>query len=203
MKNLFGTQKKEAPKLVAPEEKYDINAHTAKLDSKTTEIDTKLKKIEEDIKIYYDKLKKTNVTSEKTYIKSRLKNLLMQRKMLEQQMNRFFGQKMMVDKVQNNSEMVQDTLNMGKFLQQTNKVQETQLKNFDLDKVQDAMEDMEERAWENERMADVINQDFMNQNEGEFDEELDNLENELDVQMLMNQDNTKNQNFKYNPLSEM
>ena len=142
MDRLFGTKKKEAPKVQPPEEKYDINAHTTKLDSKTTELDIKLKKIEDDIRMYYDKLKKTNISSEKEYIKGRLRNMLMQRKMIEQQMGRYFNQKMMVDKVQYNQEMIQDTINMGKFLDQTNKAQSQAMKNFDIDKVQDAMEDI-------------------------------------------------------------
>ena len=203
MDRLFGKGKKEAPKVQAPEEKYDINAHTTKLDSKTTELDVKLKKIEDDIRMYYDKLKKTNVSSEKEYIKGRLRNMLMQRKMIEQQMGRYFNQKMMVDKVQYNQEMIQDTINMGKFLDQTNKAQTQAMKNFDIDKVQDAMEDMEERAWENDRMAEIVNQDLMNVNDPDIDDQLENLENELDVQQLMQQDNSKNQNFKYNPLSDL
>ena len=201
MKNLFGTTKKEQPK---PEEpKYDINAHTAKLDSKTTDLDAKLKKIEEEIRIYYDKLKKTVVMSEKNYIKNRLKNLLMQRKMVEQQMNRYFGQKMMVDKVQYNQEVMQDTMQMANFVQQTNKVQQQQLKQFDMDKFQDAMEDMEEAAWENDRIAETMNQDMYNQNDLELEDELEGLENQLDVQAMMEKDNSKNQNFKYNPLADL
>ena len=77
------------------------------------------------------------------------------------------------------------------------------MKNFDIDKVQDAMEDMEERAWENDRMAEIVNQDLMNVNDPDIDDQLENLENELDVQQLMQQDNSKNQNFKYNPLSDL
>lgn len=203
MNRLFGSKKKEAPKVEAPAPAYDINQHTTKLDAKTTELDTKLRKIEDEIRVYYDKLKKTNVTSEKEYIKGRLRNLLMQRKMIEQQMGRYFNQKMMVDKVQYNQEMVQDTINMGKFLEQTNKVQETAMKNFDIDKVQDAMEDMEDRAWESDRLAQIVNQDLMNVNDPDIDDQLENLENELDVQQLMQQDNSKNQNFKYNPLSDL
>ena len=202
MNRLFGNTKKEQPKVQPVEEKYDITQHTAKLDSKTTELDSKLKKLEDEIREYHAKLKKTVVVSEQNYLKGRLKNLLMQRKMIEQQMNRYFGQKMMVDKVQYNHEMVQDTINMGKFLDQTNKVQQQQLKNFDIDKMQDVMEDMEERAWENDRLADIVNQDFTNQNDLELDDELEGLEAQLDVQAMMQQDNTKNKNFKYNPLSD-
>ncbi len=203
MDRLFGKSKKEAPKAPVQEEKYDINAHNVKLDSKTNEMDAKLRKIEDEIKIYYDKLKKTNISSEKEYIKGRLRNLLMQRKMVEQQMGRYFNQKMMVDKVQFNAEAIQDTINMGKFLDQTNKVQQQQLQNFDMDKIQDAMEDMEERAWENDRIAEVINQDIMNVADPDIDDQLANLENELDVQKLMEQDDKKNQNFKYNPLADL
>ena len=166
-------------------------------------MDAKLKKIEEEIRIYYDKLKKTVVMSEKNYIKNRLKNLLMQRKMVEQQMNRYFGQKMMVDKVQYNQEVMQDTMQMANFVQQTNKVQQQQLKQFDMDKFQDAMEDMEEAAWENDRIAETMNQDMYNQNDLELEDELEGLENQLDVQAMMEKDNSKNQNFKYNPLADL
>ena len=141
--------------------------------------------------------------SEKNYIKNRLKNLLMQRKMVEQQMNRYFGQKMMVDKVQYNQEVMQDTMQMANFVQQTNKVQQQQLKQFDMDKFQDAMEDMEEAAWENDRIAETMNQDMYNQNDLELEDELEGLENQLDVQAMMEKDNSKNQNFKYNPLADL
>jgi hypothetical protein len=42
---------------------------------------------------------------------------------MENQINRYSNQKMMMDKVQYNHDTVQDTIEMGRYLEQTNKIQ--------------------------------------------------------------------------------
>ncbi len=200
MQRLFGAKKKEAPKVEPVVEPFDLGKHVAKIDVKTNEADSKLKQLEEEIKLYYQKLRATNVTSEKNYIKNRLKNLLMRRKMMETQMNRYSNQKMMLDKVQYNHDSVQDTLEMGKYLEHTNKVQQQAMKNFDIDKIQDAMDDMEDLAWENDRMAEIMNQNYDVEMDAGLEDELANLENELEVQEMMQAKNNQQQNT-YNPLA--
>jgi len=198
MQRLFGAKKKEEPKVEPKVEPYDIGKHTAKLDVKSNEADTKLKQLEDEIKLYYQKLRATTVTSEKNYIKNRLKNLLMRRKMMENQLNRYSNQKMMMDKVQYNQETVQDTIEMGRYLEQTNKIQQQAMKNIDIDKIQDAMEDMEDLAWENDRLAEIMNQNFdVNVDEG-LEDELANLENELELQEMMKVQSKDK--ASYNPL---
>ncbi len=198
MQRLFGAKKKEEPKVEPKVEPYDLGKHTAKLDAKANEADSKLKQLEDEIKLYYQKLRATTVTSEKNYIKNRLKNLLMRRKMMENQLNRYSNQKMMIDKVQYNQDTVQDTIEMGRYLEQTNKIQQQAMKNIDIDKIQDAMEDMEDLAWENDRLAEIMNQNFdVNVDEG-LEDELANLENELELQeMIKVQSKDK---ASYNPL---
>jgi len=198
MQRLFGAKKKEEPKVEPKVEPYDLGKHTAKLDAKANEADSKLKQLEDEIKLYYQKLRATTVTSEKNYIKNRLKNLLMRRKMMENQLNRYSNQKMMMDKVQYNQDTVQDTIEMGRYLEQTNKIQQQAMKNIDIDKIQDAMEDMEDLAWENDRLAEIMNQNFdVNVDEG-LEDELANLENELELQeMIKVQSKDK---ASYNPL---
>ncbi len=201
MQRLFGAKKKEEPKVEQKIEPYDIGKHSAKLDVKTNETDEKMKQLEDEIRLNYQKLKATAITSEKTYIKNRLKNLLMRRKMLENQMNRFTNQKMMIDKAHYNMESVNDTIEMGKFLQQTNQVQKQAMKNIDFDKIQDAMEDMEDLAYENDRLAEIMNQNFDVEVDDNLEDELANLENELEVQEMMKVQN-KNGNVSYNPLND-
>ncbi len=198
MQRLFGAKKKEEPKVEPKVEPFDLGQHTAKLDVKTNETDAKLKQLEDEIKLYYQKLKATTITSEKNYIKNRLKNLLMRRKMMENQINRYSNQKMMMDKVQYNHDTVQDTIEMGRYLEQTNKIQQQAMKNIDIDKIQDAMEDMEELAWENDRLAEIMNQNFdVNVDEG-LEDELANLENELELQEVMKAQSKDK--ATYNPL---
>ena len=124
----------------------------------------------------------------------------MRRKMFENQVNRYSNQKMMMDKVQYNQETVQDTIEMGNYLQQTNKVQQQAMKNIDIDKIQDAMEDMEDLAWENDRLAEVMNQNFNVDVDEGLEDELANLENELAVQEMINTDKRTDKGT-YNPLA--
>ncbi len=119
---------------------------------------------------------------------------------METQMNRYSNQKMMLDKVQYNHDSVQDTLEMGKYLEHTNKVQQQAMKNFDIDKIQDAMDDMEDLAWENDRMAEIMNQNYDVEIDAGLEDELANLENELEVQEMMQAKNNQQQNT-YNPLA--
>ena len=179
---------------------YSVERRTAELDVKCDELESKLKTMETDIKCYYEKLKRTNLTSEKNYLKGRLKNLLMRRKQIEHQLGRYNGQKMMMDKVVFNQQNVQDTLEMAHHMRQVNEVQQKQLDTLDFDQIQDTFEEMEELAWENERIAELVNQNYEVDMDEDLDAELENLENELEVQDMMKRQQDLNQDQNYDPL---
>ena len=198
MRRLFGGKKKKQE--VAPPVKkdpFDFTKHQAKLEGHTDGISAKLHKVEGEIKANYAKLKRTAINSEKRYIKQRLKQLLMKRKHLQGQLNRYTNQQMMIDKVAYNKETVDDTIEMAKYMKEANQVQKDAMKNFDMDEFQDNIDDMQELAYENDEIAELMNDQFDMDVDEDLDAELENLENELEVQEMMKDDNKDVQTNKY------
>ena len=204
MDRFFGkkkeTKSQPQPQQTQAKPKFNMDQRLVEMDQKEEQLDTKMKTLEADIRIHYEKLKRTNLTSEKTYLKNRLKNLLMKRKQIESQLSRLNNQKMMMDKVSFNQQNIQDTIEMGNHMRELNKVQKEQLEQMDFDQIQDTFEEMEELAWENDRINDMMNQNFDVDVDEDLDEELENLENELEVQDMMNRQKNMNSNAKYDPL---
>lgn len=187
MNRLFGKGKKkveEAPP-ANPREPFDLNKHTQKIDTKTDEMERRMRDLEAEIRTYYAKLKTTALTSEKTFIKTRLKNLLMKRKNLEGMLNRYSNQKMMFDKIQYNKETVEDTIDMARYMKDANDAQKKAMEQIDFDKFQDHIEDMQDLAYENDRIAEMMNDNFDVDVDEDLDAELENLENELAVEEMM------------------
>ena len=106
----------------------------------------------------------------------------------------------MMDKVVFNQQNVQDTLEMAHHMRQVNEVQQKQLDTLDFDQIQDTFEEMEELAWENERIAELVNQNYEVDMDEDLDAELENLENELEVQDMMKRQHDLNPDKNYDPL---
>ena len=196
MNRLFGkgNKKAEVAPPVNPREPFDLNKHTQKLDTKTDEMERRMRDLEAEIRTYYAKLKTTALTSEKTFIKTRLKNLLMKRKNLEGMLNRYSNQKMMFDKIQYNKETVDDTIEMARYMKDANEAQKRAMDQVDFDKFQDQIEDMQDLAYENDRIAEMMNDNFDVDVDEDLDAELENLENELAVEEMMKVNNKSNVN---------
>ena len=187
MNRLFGKGKKkveEAPP-ANPREPFDLNKHTQKLDTKSDDLERRMREVEAEIRGYYAKLKTTALTSEKTFIKARLKNLLMKRKNLEGMLNRYSNQKMMFDKIAYNKETVEDTIEMARYMKDANDAQKKAMDGIDFDKFADQLEDMQDLAYENDRIAEMMNDNFDVEVDEDLDAELENLENELAVEEMM------------------
>ena len=205
--DLFFGAKKAAPKpaqatpnILPQKQSFNVEKRVKVLDSKCDEMETKLKTLETDIKTYYSKLKKTNLTSEKNYLKGRLKGLLMKRKQIEHQLNRYNSQRMMMDTVSFNQQNIQDTIEMGQQMKETNQIQREQLDNMDTDGILDTFEEMEEMAWEMNQINDLMNQQFDVDMDEDLEDELENLENELEVDEMMKRQQSLNDKEGYDPL---
>lgn len=196
MNRLFGKGKKkvEVAPPANPKEPFDLNKHTQKLDTKTDDLERRMRELEVEIRTYYQKLKTTALTSEKTFIKTRLKNLLMKRKNLEGMLNRYGNQKMMFDKIQYNKETVEDTIEMARYMKDANDAQKKAMEQIDFDKFQDNLEDMQDLAYENDRIAEMMNDNFDVEVDEDLDAELENLENELAVEEMMKVNNKSSVN---------
>lgn len=197
MQRLFGKgKKKEEVPPPNPKQPFDLNQHTQKLDTKVDDLEKRMRDLETEIRQYYQKLKTTALTSEKTYIKTRLKNLLMKRKNLEGMLNRYSNQKVMFDKIQYNKETVEDTMEMARYMKDANDAQKKAMDQIDFDKFQDHIEDMQELAYENDRIAEMMNDNFDVEVDDDLDAELENLENELAVEEMMKVNQKSNVNVQ-------
>ena len=204
MDRFFGRGKPEPKKqqetIPTKKTEFNMGKRTAEIDSKCDQLETKLKTLETDIKCYYDKLKRTNLKSEKNYLKGRIKNLLMRRKQIEHQLSNYNGQRMRMDRVQFAQQNIQDTLEMANHMREMNQVQKEQLEGMDFDQVQDTFEEMEELMLETKYLNDLVEQNYDVDMDEDLDEELANLETELEVQDMMKRQNEMNPQEGYDPL---
>ena len=204
MDRFFGRAKQEPKKqnetIPTKKTEYNMGKRTAEIDSKCDALENKLKTLETDIKCYYEKLKRTNLKSEKNYLKGRVKNLLMRRKQIEHQLSNYNGQRMRMDQVQFAQQNIQDTLEMAHHMKEMNQVHKEQLEDMDFDQVQDTFEEMEELMHETKYLNDLVAQNYDVDLDEDLDAELENLETELEVQDMMKRQNEMNPQQGYDPL---
>ena len=198
MKRLFGSKKKETP--VCPPIVFNPQEHAAKLDAKLSETDNKIKQLDLDIQMYHQKYKSAKTSSEKQYLEQRLKNLLARRKMISSQGNRLNNNLMMMERVSNNLETANDMISMGQYMEIAVNAQKNAMKNFNFDKFQDQMDDVEDLARESDYINDIMNRDF----EVDIDDELNAEFEALDEYYADDKNKNVNLNISkpYNPLQQ-
>ena len=105
--------------------------------------------------------------------------------MYDQQLGHVMNQQFNVDQVAFTTESIQDTINTVTALKAANEVQKEQMKNLDMDQMEDIFDDMADMMADmeevNEVMGRAYNCDF---EEGELLGELDELDEELAAEQL-------------------
>ena len=118
-------------------------------------------------------------------LKQKALQILRRRKMYDQQLGHVMNQQFNVDQVAFAQESIQDTINTVSALKSANEVQKAQMKNLDMDQMEDIFDDMADMMADmeevNEVMGRAYNCDF---EEGELLGELDELDEELAAEQL-------------------
>ena len=188
MNRLFGKKKKKV-KEQAPEnpaEPFNLDKANQEIGLRANETTRKLEETEKEIIKFMKQYKSTGVSSQKQYLKGRIVMLQRKRKHLEQQLKGQMNRQMVLDQVKFNKETIDETANMAKFMKETNKVTQQAMKQVDYDEYMDNIEDMQEMAYENQQINDMLTDNYAMDFEEDFDAELENLENELALDEMMN-----------------
>ena len=187
MNRLFGKKKKKVEKAPEnPPEPFNLDKANQEIDLKANETTRKLEETQAEIIKFMKQYKKTAISSQKQYLKGRIVMLQRKKKHLEQQLNGQMNRQMILNQVKFNKETVDETAQMAKFMKETNKVTQQAMKQVDYDEYMDNIEDMQELAYENQQINDMLTDNYAMDFEEDFDAELENLENELALDEMMN-----------------
>jgi charged multivesicular body protein 5 len=114
MNRLFGTKKKEEPKIVAPvkeEPKIDLVEQAKKVENRVNELDGKVNAMDAEIQQLYLKLRSCRGT-QRDFMKQKLVHLLKRRKLLGGQQKNYFSHQMALENVAFTQENIQNTMEM-------------------------------------------------------------------------------------------
>ena len=156
-------------------------------DSRISDLNAKIKISDEELKPILQKMKGASGASH-NMLKQKATNLLRKKKLLEAQLNRNFGNQMLIDNVKFQKDMIEDQKNMGTVLKEQMKVQQKMMDEVDYDEMMDNYEEMNDNIYEINAMNDMIN-NYNNNMLGneDIDEEFENLKNEFNLENLANE----------------
>ena len=118
-------------------------------------------------------------------LKQKALQILRRRKMYDTQLSQVMNQQFNVDQVAFTNESIQDTLNTVQALKAANVAQKEQMKNFDMDQMEDLFDDMADLMADHEEIQEVMGRTYdVNYDESELLGELDELDEEIVSEQL-------------------
>lgn len=118
--------------------------------------------------------------------KLQLNQKVQRKKLYENQLNQICSQNMMLEKLKFNQESLEQQKEMAGNMKQALEAQKLQMKDIDMDKIQDLQDEMMDMQQEQNYMNEMLNQNFALNNpvdEAELDEEMRDIEQELYAEM--------------------
>lgn len=129
MKRIFGQKKEVAP---AP----TLGDAGAKIDSRVTGLDEKIRKLDVELAGYKEKLKRAKGPAQKT-LKQRAMAVLRRKRMYEQQRDQLAGQAFNIEQTNFTIDSVKDTITTVDAMKAASKTLKTEFKKVDIDKIED------------------------------------------------------------------
>ncbi|CAI2380300.1 unnamed protein product [Moneuplotes crassus] len=213
MKALFGgSKKKKDKKDTGPKEPVPTLGETSSnLGSRSSVLEGKIKKCNEELKPVLEQLKKASKHSKKT-VQGRALNIIKRRKMYEKQLGVLQNQQFNVDQVAFNSESIQSNINMFSAMKEATEAQKAQMEKIDYNDLEDMYDNMADMMADQEEINDMMamnfgvedfDEDEMLDELNELDEELAMAEMEGDVSSGMGQQAEKNQKEEEDVLNDI
>jgi len=174
MRRLFGSKKKnQAPPPPSLDETSESMEKRIKfLRDKISECDKDLAELRQSIK--------GSRGSSSVMNKQRAVQVLKRRKMYASQLDSLQGQQFNVEQLNFNQQSIQDTINAAGAMKAAHQVQKQQLKEINLDQIEDMMEDIADLAMDTEEVNEIMSRNYsVDVDEAELEAELDELDEEL------------------------
>jgi charged multivesicular body protein 5 len=148
MNRLFGKKKAEAP---AP----TLGDASKRLDDRGGTIDGRIKKLDEELLKLKDQIQRTRGPAQDRF-KQRALQLLQQKKQYEAHRDQVYKQQFAIDQLQFTKETMKDTALQVNAMKEATKELKAEFKNFDLGKVEDMQDELEDLYAETQEIQEVL-----------------------------------------------
>ena len=178
MNKLFGASKKKE------EPKPNPNAPTLKetsekLDERGKVVQTKVDDCNKQLMAIKEEMR-TAKGMKKKQLQQKALQILKRRKMYDNQNTHLMNQQFNVDSMAFASESIQDTLNTVSAMKEASIVQKQQMKEFNMDEVEDLFDDMADLMQDQEEIQEMMGRNFgVEYDENELMDELAELDQEI------------------------
>ena len=180
MKRIFGAKKDVAP---AP----TLGDAGAKVDSRVSALDEKIRSLEVELSGYKEKLKRAKGPAQKT-LKQRAMAVLRRKRMYEQQRDQLAGQAFNIEQTNFTIDSVKDTITTVDAMKAASKTLKHEFKKVDIDKIEDIQDDLADMMEDMGEVQEALGRSYdvgEDVDEADLDAELacldDELGDELDV----------------------
>lgn len=176
MNRVFGKRKKDVP---AP----SLEDATAGLGGRIDAMDQKIAGLENELRVYKDKIKKTKSPAAKKQLQRRAMEVLKRKRMYEQQRDNVAGQQFNIDQASFGIESAKANVQTVAAMKAANaELKKTIKKDLDIDAVEDLADDMAELMEDFNEINDALGRNFATPedlDEADLEAELDMLEEEM------------------------
>lgn len=176
MDRIFGKKKKAGP---AP----NLADTSAGLGGRVTDMDKKIAGLENELRVYKDKMKKARSPAAKQALQKRAMEVLKRKKMYEGQRDMVAGQQFNIDQAQFGIESAKANVQTVAAMKGANaELKRTMKKDLNIDDVEDLADDMAEMMDEFNEINEALAQNFATPDdidEADLDAELELLEDEM------------------------
>eukprot|EP00485_Elphidium_margaritaceum_P005918 CAMPEP_0202696066 /NCGR_PEP_ID=MMETSP1385-20130828/9439_1 /ASSEMBLY_ACC=CAM_ASM_000861 /TAXON_ID=933848 /ORGANISM="Elphidium margaritaceum" /LENGTH=225 /DNA_ID=CAMNT_0049352169 /DNA_START=42 /DNA_END=719 /DNA_ORIENTATION=- len=178
MKRFFGTKQKKSAGGAPDPTLDDVSGN---MDKRMTELDTKINRLEKQILEIKKKMQRAKGAA-KNALKQKALKLLKQKKQYESQRDRMYGQQMNIDNTKYATQSIQDNANMVKAMKGAATTLKQQMKDVNIDEVEDLQDEMMDLFDETNEINDILGEAWGmdDVDEDELEAELDGLDDELD-----------------------
>ena len=176
MDRIFGKKKKAAP---AP----GLDSTSAGLGGRVDEMDKKIAGLEQELRVYKDKIKKARSPAAKQAVQKRAMEVLKRKKMYENQRDMVAGQQFNIDQASFGIESAKANVQTIAAMKGANQeLKRTMKKDLNIDDVEDLADDMAEMMEDFNEINEALGRNFATPDdidEADLDAELELLEDEM------------------------
>jgi charged multivesicular body protein 5 len=180
MNRVFGKKKKEAP---AP----SLGDTSSSLGGRIEEMDKKIAGLENELRVYKEKIKKATSPAAKKSLQKRAMEVLKRKKMYEQQRDMVAGQQFNIDQASFGIESAKANVQTVAAMKSANTQLKATLKNdLNIDDVEDLADDMVEMMEDFNEINEALGRNFATPedlDEADLEAELEMLEDELEEEV--------------------
>ncbi len=178
MHRIFGKKKEEAPSV-------NINDVGTKVGGRVDNLDTKIAKLEVELKGFKDKIAKTRPGAAQQNLKKRALQVLKRKKMYEQQRDNLSAQSFNIEQASFAIDTAKDTMDTVSAMKSATAQLKVEHKKINIDEIEDVQDDMADMLEDMNEIQEVMGRSYGigdDIDESELEAELEGLEDEWEAE---------------------